>query len=127
VPRLAERAATPRPDRALLERAAAGRDVVRYAAGDPELVLSNVVWPTDELLAAQLDETPADAPAAAPLTAAEHLDAAARAMGWNVGRVRVTLTFDDGQVRRAKFEPIRPAPQVGRNELAKKPPRLPGL
>jgi hypothetical protein len=37
------------PDRALLERAAAGRDAVRYDAGDPELILSLVVWPTDDV------------------------------------------------------------------------------
>lgn len=40
----------PKPDKALLERAAAGRDVVRYAAGDPEIVLALVVWPSAELL-----------------------------------------------------------------------------
>lgn len=50
---MAKREPLPVPDRALLERAAAGRDVVRYDAGDPELILSLVVWPTDAVDAAQ--------------------------------------------------------------------------
>jgi hypothetical protein len=45
------------PDRALLERAAAGRDAIRFANADPELTLALVVWPPEELTAA-LTRTP---------------------------------------------------------------------
>jgi hypothetical protein len=42
----------PKPDPALLARAAAGRDAVRFAGADPVLTLALVVWPSDELAAA---------------------------------------------------------------------------
>jgi hypothetical protein len=39
-----------KPDRALLVRAAAGREAVAFGA-DPWLVLAAVVWPSEELVA----------------------------------------------------------------------------
>lgn len=42
----------PKPDRALLARAAAGRDAIRFAGADPVLTLALVVWPPEELTAA---------------------------------------------------------------------------
>jgi hypothetical protein len=41
-----------RPDRALLERAAAGREAVDRGA-DPALTLALVVWPSEKVTAAQ--------------------------------------------------------------------------
>jgi hypothetical protein len=49
----------PVPDRALLERAAAGRDAVREYGADPASVLSRVVWPPETVLAAQEQEAEA--------------------------------------------------------------------
>jgi hypothetical protein len=45
----------PRPDRALLARAAAGREAIDHGA-DPELTLALVVWPSGK---AQVAETAA--------------------------------------------------------------------
>jgi hypothetical protein len=41
-----------KPDRALLERAAAGREAVSFGA-DPALTLALVVWPNETVAAAQ--------------------------------------------------------------------------
>ena len=41
-----------RPDRALLARAAAGREAVSFGA-DPVLTLALVVWPSEKVTAAQ--------------------------------------------------------------------------
>jgi hypothetical protein len=41
-----------KPDRALLARAAAGRDAIGFGA-DPVLTLALVVWPSEKVTAAQ--------------------------------------------------------------------------
>ena len=49
------RALQRRPDRALLARAAAGREAVSFGA-DPVLTLALVVWPNERVTAAQMSK-----------------------------------------------------------------------
>jgi hypothetical protein len=63
------------------------------------------------------DEMPSD-PDTRKLSAAELLEAAARAAGWTEGRLLVTLDLRDGVLRRVTIEtPQPPVAHVGRREL----------
>jgi hypothetical protein len=48
-------ACTATPTRELRDRAAAGRHAVSFDKADPELTLAAVIWPPEEVLAAQGD------------------------------------------------------------------------
>ena len=71
-----------KPDRALLDRAAAGRDAIRYQGADPELVLSLVVRPTVAVIEATSAAASRSTPKSRHLTTGQRRDRPRRVDAW---------------------------------------------